>query len=84
MIAHNFFGIDRDIHGTHDRTRAVGFTGQIRALNGKEAKQIRNSKHRPIGTGIFTPGAFHKNGEYKCNTKNGKGTPCHFGVPEIE
>ena len=84
MITDDLYAIHRDVHRAHDRAGAIRFAGGLGAFDREHAEQVCNSQYRAIRTGVFTPGTFDKNREYKRDAQNGDGTPCHFGAPEVE
>ena len=54
MVANDFLRVHLDIHRAHDRAGAVCFAAYLGAFYGEHPKQVCNSQHRTIRTGVFT------------------------------
>ena len=84
MVSDNLYAVHRDVHRAHDRARAVRFASGFSAFDREHAKQVGNSQHRAVGTGILAPRSFNKDREQKRPAKNDEGSPGYFRAPEVE
>ena len=84
MVSDNLYAVHRDVHRAHDRARAIRFASGFSTFDREHAKQVRNSQHRAVGTGIFAPWSFNKDREQKRPAKNNESSPGYFRAPEVE
>lgn len=84
MISNDFFGIHLDIHWAHDRAGSIRFASGLGALDGKYPKQICDSQHGAVRTGVLTPRSLYEDREKQCQAQNGERGPGYFRAPEIE
>ena len=84
MITDDLYAIHRDVHRAHDRAGAIRFAGGLSSFDREHTKQVCNSQHRAVRTGILAPRSFDEDREYERGTEDEQGGGCDLGAPEVE